>query len=76
MVLAPSLVSTSPPKPSSVMVSPTTGLAGLDEPLGFSDLAGFSLTASLTLVAALAVLGCFLGAGAGVVGGTSPAWSA
>lgn len=58
VVLTPSLVSISPPKPSRLIVSPTAGLAASDEPLVVlaTTAATFSLTASLTLVAALAGL--------------------
>lgn len=85
VVLSPSLVSTSPPKPSRLMVSPLAALTFLSEPLaatgfsfstgsstGFSGaaLAGFPLTALLTFSVAFATLEeAFLGAGAGAGSG-------
>ena len=73
----PSLVSTSPPKPSSEMMSPTWGLPVTGKPLVAGASAGAAgasagaalggrprgLTASLTFAATLATLDCFFAAG-------------
>lgn len=74
VVLLPSWVSISPPKPSRATTSPTTGFAGLDEPLASAALAAFAdlpFTVSLTLAATFETLVCFLvggsGAGAGAL---------
>ena len=77
LVLTPSLVSTSPPKPSSEMMSPTWGLPVTGKPLVAGASAGAAgasagaalggrprgLTASLTFAATLATLDCFFAAG-------------